>query len=291
YVLIPTHGVGKLTREFPYPFQFNHCIVAIEAKEGYHFLDPTGETYSFHYLPSEDQNRDALLFQNQKGIFIHTPTADPQENGVLYRQIIKISSDGSIEVEKTSLSFGDIAASNRATYMDCGPTELREIFERAVSTVHPGAKLIDYSISDPLDFGQPFTKIYRCFAEGYCKKAGDLLIFQLPDVSYSCFVPTKEKRRYPIELSYVHSLKNEVEIYLPDDYEVYYLPKAVKIKTPYFDFSSSYWHEGTKVFYRGERIRKATVIPLKDYPLYRKFCHLMERSSGEWVVLKKKKGL
>ncbi|MBW2038134.1 MAG: DUF3857 domain-containing protein [Deltaproteobacteria bacterium] len=289
YVLIPTRGVGRLIKDFPYPFQFNHCIVAIEGERKYQFLDPTGETYPFDYLPSEDQDRDALLFKGQQGIFTRTPLARPRENGVLYRQTIRIGPDGSIEVEKRSLDFGDVGAYNRATYMDCGPTELREIFEGAASALHPGAKLIDCSISDPFDFKRPFTKTYRFIAEDYCKRAGDLLIFQLPGVSYSCLTPVKEGRKYPIELCSVHFLRNEVEVDLPDGYGVYYLPKPVEIKTPYFDFCSSYRYEEGKIFYQGERIRKTTTIPLEDYPLYRKFCQEMERGSTDWVVLKKEK--
>jgi hypothetical protein len=29
YVLIPTDSVGNLIEDFPYPFQFNHCIVVL----------------------------------------------------------------------------------------------------------------------------------------------------------------------------------------------------------------------------------------------------------------------
>lgn len=84
-ILIPTRGVSGLSREFPYPFQFKHCIVAIADKQRYHFLDATGETYPFEYLPSNDQDRDVLLFLGQWGISTRSPLAKPQENGVFHR--------------------------------------------------------------------------------------------------------------------------------------------------------------------------------------------------------------
>jgi hypothetical protein len=288
YVLIPTRDVERLTKGFPYPFQFNHCIVATEGIKGYHFLDPTRETYPLDYLPGKDQGRDCLLFKGRKRIFAHTPLAQPHENGVLQQQIITITSDGSIEVELRSSSVGDYGAIGRATYMDYGPTELREIFERAVSSFHPGAKLIDYHISDPFNFEIPFTRTYRYIAEGYCKQAGDLLIVPLPGVSYECLTPAKERRRYPIVLPSVSYIRDEVQIILPEGYEVYYLPTAMELMTPWCDFHSAYRYEGGTIYYQGEKIRKGTFIPLKAYPRYRQFCQEMERGTAEWVVLKQK---
>jgi hypothetical protein len=288
YVLIPTREVERLTKGFPYPFQFNHCIVAIKGIKGYHFLDPTGETYPLDYLPSEDQDRDCLLFKGRKGVFVHTPLAQPHENGILQQQTITIASDGSIEVEQRSSGVGDAGAIGRATYMDYGPTELRELFERAVSSLHPGAKLIDYHISDPFNFDIPFIRTYRYVAERYCKRAGDLLIFPLPGVSYGCLTPAKERRSYPIVFPSVSLIRDEAQIILPEGYEVYYLPTALELTTPFCDFRSAYHHEGGTIYYRGEKIVKSTSIPLKAYPSYCQFCQEMERGTAEWVVLKQK---
>lgn len=38
YVLIPTNDIRDLNKDFPYPFQFDHCIVAAENEGRYHFL-------------------------------------------------------------------------------------------------------------------------------------------------------------------------------------------------------------------------------------------------------------
>jgi hypothetical protein len=290
YVWISTHGFGRLIKDFPYPFQFNHCIVAIEGKEGYHFLDPTPETYPFNYLPSDKQDCEVLLFKDQGGIFTRTPLSSHQENGVFHKHTIIIDPDGSIEVEKKSLSFGDVGASNRATYLHCDPTELKELFERAISTILPGATLISYSISDPLDFEKPFIETYRFLATSYCKKTDNFLIFQLPGLLYDYLSPGKERRKYPLNFPSVHALSNDVEIILPEEYKVYYLPKPIKIRTPYVDFQSSYRLEEGKIIYQGEKFRKITSIPPEGFLLYWTFCQFMNRRVHEWIILEKRKG-
>jgi transglutaminase-like putative cysteine protease len=288
YVLIPTRDIGSLTKDFPYPFQCNHCIVAIEGTEGYHFLDPAGETYPFGYLPSEDQDRDCLLLKGTKGVFAHTPLAQPRDNGVLQQQTITIGSDGSIEVVRKVSTCGDYGAADRAAFIDYGPTELREHFERAVSSSDPRATLIAYQISDPFNFEIPFTKIYRYVAERYCKRAGDLLMFPMPGVSYECLTPATARRQYPIEHPSVSLLRDEAQIVLPEGYEVYYLPTGMDLTIPTHEFRCVYSYEGGRIYYSGEQIRKSTAVPLEAYPDYRTFCRYMERGTAEWIVLKQK---
>ena len=288
YVLIPTRDRENMTPDFPYPFQFNHCIVAIEGAEGYHFLDPAGETYPFGYLQSEDQDRDCLLLKGTKGIFTHTPPAQPHDNGVLQQQIITIRPDGSLDVVRKAATCGDYGAADRAALIAFGPTELREHIERAVNSVVPGAQLIAYEVSDPLSFELPLTTTCRYVVEGYCKRAGDLLMFPLPGVSYECLTPAHEKRRYPIENPSVSFQRDEAEIVIPEGYEVYYLPNGMESTIPSHEFRCAYGHGGGRIYYRGELIRKMATVPLEAYPGYRTFCRDVARGTAEWIVLKEK---
>jgi len=288
YVLIPTRDRESMTEDFPYPFQFNHCIVAIEREKGYHFLDPATETYPFGYLPSTNQDRDCLILKGTKGVFAHTPLARPLDNGALQQQIITIRSDGSIAIVRKVSTFGDYGATDRATYMDYGPTELREHFERTVTSLDPRGKLTAYLISDPFDFEIPFTRTYRYTAERYCKRAGDLLMFPLPGMSYECLTPPPERRRYSLEFPSVSFLRDEAQIILPEGYEVYYLPTAMELTIPSYELRCAYHHEENSISYHGELILKSTTVPLEAYPGYRTFCHDMERGTAEWIVLKRK---
>ena len=82
YVLIPTHDRGNLIKDFPYPDQFNHCIVAVKKKDRYKFIDPTSEGYHISYLREDDQNRGVLIFE-EKPRFGKTPLLDSDQNGLV----------------------------------------------------------------------------------------------------------------------------------------------------------------------------------------------------------------
>lgn len=289
YVLIPTNDVGDLIKDFPYPFQFNHCIVAIENGKGYRFLDPTAEYYRFAYLPDSDQNRGVLIFKDRENTFARTPLAEPQDNAVITQKQIEIKTDRAIEVEAKTFGSGSEEEFLRSFHIYLRPIEVKEFLEEFVDDISPGAKLLEYTHTDPLDFKKKFIEYIKCYAPDYCKKAGDILIFQVPLIGKSCDGTGKEERRYPIVYRSKSYKKDEAEFNIPDGYEVYHLPEPVEIKTPYFEFHSSFKKEGERVLYQGEFIRKAVKISPEEYTNYRKFCQMMEKSCERYVLFREKR--
>ena len=246
YVLIPTNDMGDLIEDFPYPFQFNHCIVAAEKEGGYQFLDPTAQYHRFAYLLDSDQDRGILIFKGHRTFFGKTPLAEHKDNAYFRQQHIDIKKDGAIEGALKNTCSGSREASRRSLYTKSSPTEIREGLERIVDGIYPGAKLLDYTYTDPLDFKKRFAYSIKYNAPDYCKKAGDILIFQLFGIEASCTATDKETRRYPIEHHSNFYGKNEVHFNIPEGYELYYLPEPVEIKNPYFEYRSSYQKKGER---------------------------------------------
>lgn len=291
HVLIPTTSIANLIKDFPYPFQFDHCIVAIENERGYHFLDPVAETCRFDYLPANDQNRRVLIFNDKEIVFDMTPLARPEGNTFYTQSKIEIMPDGSIECEARKFRAGDREASLRWFFTNTRPTKIKESLEERVNYISFGAKLLEYTHSNPLNFKERFEFKINCRAPNFCKKAGAVLIFDVPEISERCPATGKKERRYPIVIcnGCFHSYsKNEVEFNAPEGYEVYHLPEPLEIKNQYFEFRSSYRQEGDKIIYEGELIRKTSRIPSEEYATYQTCCQEMEKSFNRSVLFKKK---
>ncbi len=174
YVLIPTSSMGNLIKDFPYPFQFNHCIVAVKNEDKYHFIDPVAKNYRFDYFPDGDRNRDVLIFDDEKIVFDKTPFAKPEENAYYSQSQIRIGLDGSIECEVKNFGFGGEEASLRSFFIRNRPTKIKESLEERVNEISSGAKLLAYTHSDPLNFKERFELNIKYDAQDYCRKGGIL---------------------------------------------------------------------------------------------------------------------
>jgi hypothetical protein len=288
YVLIPTSSVGNLIKDFPYPFQFNHCIAAIKREDKYNFFDPVAENYRFNYLPGSDQNRDVLIFDDKKIVFDKTPLAKPEENAHYNQSRIKIGLDGSMECEVKNFGFGGEEASLRSFFIKNTPTKIKEALEEKVDKISSGAKLLTYTHSDPSNFKKRFEVTIEYSAKDYCRKAGDILIFDVPEIQKTCPATGKKHLKYPIEVWNTSYKKDEVEFNVPERYEVYHLPEPMEIKNQYFDFRSSYRQEGKRIFYQGELIMKVIRITPEECASYQQWCFGMEKSFNRSVLFKKK---
>jgi transglutaminase-like putative cysteine protease len=289
YVLIPTAGIGNLIKDFSCPFQFDHCIVAVENEKGYHFVDPVAENYRFDYLPGSDRNRDVLIFKDENALFSKTLLAKAEDNAYRTQQKITIGLDGSIEAEVKDFGFGEKEASLRSFFINNRPTKVKEALEKRVDEISSGANLLAYTHPDPLNFKERFELNIKYNAKDYCRKAGDILIFDVPGIWEGCPATGKKDRRYPIVVWNNSYSKDEVEFNVPEGYEVYHLPDLVEIKNPYFEFRSSYRQEGQKIFYQGELTRNAIRIAPAEYASYQNYCSGMEKSFDRSVLFRKKK--
>jgi hypothetical protein len=262
--------------------------VSIRNEGKYHFIDPVAKNYRFDYFPDGDRNRDVLIFNDEKIVFDKTPLAKPEENSYYSQSQIKIGLDGSIECEVKNFGFGGKEASLRSFFIRNRPTKIRESFEERVDEISSGARLLTYTHSDPVNFKERFELIFKYNAKDYCRKAGDILIFDVPEIRKGCPDTGKKDRRYPIVVWNNSYNKDEVGFNVPEGYEVYYLPEPMEIKNRYFEFRSSYRQEGERIFYQGEFIRNAVRIAPEDYPVYKKLCEGVEKSFKKDVLLKAK---
>jgi hypothetical protein len=142
-----------------------------------------------------------------------------------------------------------------------------------------------------MNFKKRFELDIKYNAQNYCKKAGDILIFDVPEISKERPATGKRERRNPIVVLDNSYSKDEVEFNVPEGYKVYHLPETMERKNQYFEFRSSYRQEGKKIFYQGEFIRKAIRITPEEYPTYRKFYHEMEKSFKRSVLFRAKKNI
>lgn len=143
-VLIRLDPDGRVDREFPSPFQFNHAIAAVRAEGlglsdgdpvagGYLFLDPTQELGALSWLHPGTQDQEALVIRDGKGELVRTPVLPAFES----RQVsmdVSLTAGG----EASGAARLEVAGTVGEAYLGILRTGRPEEVERAVLNTFGG---------------------------------------------------------------------------------------------------------------------------------------------------------
>lgn len=240
HALVRTASRGKLVKNTPSLYQFNHCIVAAELPGGMLFLDNVGKTVRFGTLPVMDQGTTALVVTPEGHRFVDVPLASPEVNAVRTSRVIEMDPAGGATVSVVQTYSGLQDSSNRAEYQSLSPTKTREAFEARVADEVPNARLVDFHVTDPEDLGTPLEVRYTYHTDQFADRAGDLLIFRIPGYAPDMATFEREQRRFPLWSEALLAFGQEVEIKLPRGYRIRHVPGRDEISLGHVTFAGSY---------------------------------------------------
>jgi cellulose synthase operon protein C len=154
-VLIRSGRAGEVDPDFPWPFSFNHCILALPdgavpqrpddpVASGYLWVDPTSELGGVEWLTTACQGRPALVVSGGDSALVRTPERPQQERRDL-RVSGRIYSDGSL-VAETELRIEGARAEGWIRDLRSEPDDrIAESVTRYLQVVLPGAKVSEIS--------------------------------------------------------------------------------------------------------------------------------------------------
>jgi cellulose synthase operon protein C len=286
-VLIGTKDAYNLDENFP-SMLFNHAIAAVEFQGRLIFLDPTAETCSFDDLPAGDQARKVLLCGPDGFKIENTPLYPAGHNLVKQVADIKINDDESIIAERSVSSFGVYDQSQRYWLLYTMPEVVKDQIAAKAQEVSIGARLQSYKIKNLNDLNSPLELSYKFSGTDYLINGGDLRITPQAGGLDAGFL-TKESRRYPIDFGFLDTREIELNLSLPDNFVIKYMPESVKKDSPWMSFESSYSSVGKKLVFKQRVEMKTSKVPSSEYPEFKAFFESLVKSQKPRAVLEKKK--
>jgi hypothetical protein len=150
-VLIRASADGRVDREFPNPYQFNHLIVAVSADDlglaesdpvasGYLFVDPTQPLGALSWLHPSTQDQEALVVHGGRSELVRTPIRQQSEGKKLSVDVV-LSPTG----EATGEARLDLLGAAGWAYLDFlqtrRPEEIDRVVLQSLGSLLPGVKL------------------------------------------------------------------------------------------------------------------------------------------------------
>jgi hypothetical protein len=285
-VLIPTKDCYNLSPDFP-SILFDHCIAAVELENKIIFLDPTAETCSFGDLPAVDQARGVLIFQKDGYKIEHTPLYPADHNFIRQYLKIKINKDESITAEKSISTFGVYEQEQRYWMLYTPPELIQDSLKEMIQSVSIGATLDNYEIKNLDNLNEPVLLNYTFKGPEYFTVAGQMRIMPQLAVLDSSLV-AKDKRKYPIDFGDLDIKETIVEIEIPKDFVIKYMPSGITEDSPWFKFTLEYNYQDNKIYFKQKTELKKDIIPEGDYPDFKVFFTGLAQKIKQRIILEKK---
>ena len=285
-VLIATYEYLNLNEDFP-SIAFNHCIVAVDFQGEWIFMDPTAQTVEFKDLPSSDQDRLVFLILDDGYKIIPTPIFEASHNNSKKKMYIRINRDETIYAKRSVDTQGAFQSHQRYWLRYTKPKLVEEALRSATNAVAPGAVLLSYKIENQEDLDKDIILEYEFQAPEFLAKAGNVrLLPQLGQIDIGSVV--KEERNYPIEYIIFIESTNIIDIEMPDNFVIEYLPKEIKVDSPWFEFQNTYTIKDKAIsFYEKYRLKKRYVSK-EEYQEYKTLLEETSRQTNQNIILREK---
>ncbi len=285
-VLIPTSECYNLNEDFP-SVVFDHCIAATTVKDKIVFLDPTAETCSFGDLPAGDQNRQVLIFKDGEYKIQNTPLY-PAEHNLLKQYLkVKISRDETIAAEKSIFSHGMYDQGQRYWMLYTPPELIQESLKEKIQTISIGSTLVGYNIKNLDDLNTPIILNYAFRGLEYFTVAGKARI--MPQIAgLDTSLVAKDKRRYPIQFPVLDIKETILEIEIPDNFIVKYMPPSVTEESPWLKFMVEYNQKNNKIYFTQKLELKKDIVSQEDYLNFKTLLEGIAKKIKQRIILEKR---
>lgn len=281
---VRTNNAGRAVRDIAI-FDDNHCITEVHLDGRIFYLDSTATDYRFPYFRSDDH--DTIADNTMLGTMNPVPLPPPEDNAVHIIRNISLSTDGSTRIEFESSQNGSSEAYFRESARNLKPEEYEKQIRASVAALTADYVLELATHTDPLDFSENFKAKSVYTLNRFAPRSGKYMIFSIPYFEMGFSEVSLKERKYPIVYTTTRLRTDQVNISVPDGYNVKYLPSALRVQSPYVEFEVIYDQQGDKIKISRKLAFPRRIVPVVDYPSFKADLEKIAFASKERIFLEK----
>ncbi len=279
-VLVKSKKRGKPFLKYPVFSQFDGMIVTLRGK----WYEPTLNTRESGVISGKYQGTVGMDLSGKE---ISVPFPELKDMKTSLKRKIVIMKNGNVLVNE-NIQWKGLNAEKLRKWKELLPEQIKINIEAYINTVHSGALLKSYHLSDLNDISKPPTLLITYKIKEFSPPYGKFMIFHLPGLKYNADVVSSEKRNFPIFYLTQRYDDKHIELIIPRGYKVRYLMKSVDLSVPGFNFILKIQRKGRKISFEAKTIRKGTIIAQKEYLKYKNALERVASLSDKWIVLEKR---
>ncbi|MDR0230477.1 MAG: transglutaminase family protein [Flavobacteriaceae bacterium] len=266
-------------------FQGNHMIIAIPLKTGgYQWVECTDNQEPFGYIAGFTDNRRVLVIKEKGTEIVNTKQYIAKENTQESKAHYILKANGDLEGKLNIVSKG-IQFGNRSYVNYLNSKDKEKFYKKFIN---------DFSTIQFSEINTSIKSKEIVFEENiafvvnkYANKLGNRLVFSMNNWNSYYSVLSKNKNRLSplyIKSSWIDS--DEIELEIPEGYEVDFLPSEASISTKFGKYNTTYELAGNKILYKKIQSVNGGTYTVEDYELYKTYREQIAKFEQDKVVLK-----
>lgn len=255
-------GSATIDMDIKSPAIFNHMIVYLPDRDQY--LDPTSQGTMYGVLPG-DQEKNVFLPERNK--VSNVPVAEATKNISRNKQVVNLKGDGSAEIDYREEKTGLYGFTYKRVFQNYNSEQRKKLIRRGLSRGFSNPKIEKIEFIGVNDLNKNLQiELPKIKSENYAEQMGNMLTFnplRFPiNLSQVVSVDTRD---YPLYLSFRRNIKREVEINMPEEYEINYIPEDKNFDNDIGSLKVEYDTEGSKILLDFNLIIDEIEISKEDY--------------------------
>lgn len=291
YVLINTKDEGFNRNLLP-SIGFNHCIVAMEGKNGLRFFDLTAHNFHYQTLPELDIDGLYLLIKDGVTSASHVPDKGFLPDNIRRKTTIYILEDESISGTTVTSKTGLQAAYSRYTYRYESSEEQTRLMQEALIEEFPELRLTSFIPTAGFTDITPVVEYMFSFEiPNFLAEAGDYRLFKMPwsDKLTASGELTNDSRKFPLMLwNSEDTLSENMTVKLPAGYEPVETSYSQKYECSSATYSISMEYKDGYLNCSREMVYLTREVKPEDFPAYKDFSTKVIKADSKQLLLKKK---
>ena len=282
-VLLSTRDNGLPTQLHPVISDFNYALAKISINEKIYLLDATNKLLSFGMIPFKALNAYGRVMNFEEGSY--WIDLKPKNNNLSRLTLnLKFNDEGNFEGQMHKAFNGYKAVEKREEIL----TSSEEDYLNDIENLDSKLVINSYQNFNLLDYSEPLKELFDITIES---NLNENVILLNPFINSKITTnPFKlNERTYPVDFGYPRSFQYSIQLEVPQNYIIKYLPENVAIQLPNNGGSYIFNIEqiGNKIKMHSRfAIRRAYFIP-EEYPYLKEFYNQIIKTQKSLITLEK----
>jgi len=266
--------------------QGNHMILAVPNNDKYIFLECTSQVDPFGYQGTFTDDRNVLVVKPEGGEIVRTKIYEDTENTQISKGSYSIAENGDFSGKIGIVSEGS-QYSQKFNNDKLSPTEMEAFYKDYWNTIN-NLKIKKITFKNDSD-KVSFTENAEISAVNYGNISANKMMFAV-----NAFNPLTQSvkrirnRKNPLEIQRGSIDEDEIEIVLPANFSIEFLPNNVEINGKFGEYKTEIIKkDANKIVYKRKFFLKKGLYTNKEYDDFRLFMEQISRNDNAKIILTK----